>query len=36
MSDVQQRVARYLAIWNETDPAARRAAIDEMWTERPL
>ena len=30
MSDVEQRVARYLAIWNETDPAARRAAVDEV------
>lgn len=36
MSDVQQRVERYLAIWNETDPAARRAAIDELWTESPV
>ncbi|MFC4054498.1 nuclear transport factor 2 family protein [Actinomadura syzygii] len=33
MSDVQQRVERYLAIWNEKDPAARRAAIDELWTD---
>lgn len=32
MTDAQQRVARYMAIWNETDPAARRAAIDELWT----
>ncbi|QFG23209.1 nuclear transport factor 2 family protein [Actinomadura sp. WMMB 499] len=32
MSDVRQRVERYLAIWNETDPAARRAAVDEVWT----
>ncbi|MGI5205733.1 nuclear transport factor 2 family protein [Spirillospora sp. CA-108201] len=36
MSDVQQRVERYLAVWNETDPAARRAAIDELWTESPV
>ncbi|TDD61835.1 nuclear transport factor 2 family protein [Actinomadura darangshiensis] len=36
MSDVQQRVERYLAIWNETDAAARRAAIDELWTENPV
>jgi hypothetical protein len=35
MSDIQQRVERYLAIWNETDPAARRAAIDDLWTENP-
>jgi hypothetical protein len=24
-------VARYLETWNETDPAARRQAIDELW-----
>ena len=24
-------VARYLQTWNETDPAARRKAIDELW-----
>ena len=24
-------VARYLETWNETDPAARRNAIDELW-----
>jgi hypothetical protein len=28
MNDV---VARYLDCWNETDPAARRAMIDEVW-----
>ena len=28
MNDV---VARYLQTWNETDPAARRKAIDELW-----
>jgi len=28
MSDV---AARYLACWNETDPAARRKLIDEVW-----
>lgn len=26
-------VDRYLATWNEGDPAARRAAIDALWTE---
>lgn len=36
MNDVQQRVERYLAIWNEKDPAVRRAAIDELWTENPV
>ena len=28
MSDV---AARYLACWNETDPATRRKLIDEVW-----
>jgi hypothetical protein len=22
---------RYIAVWNETDPAARRRAIDDLW-----
>jgi len=26
-------VERYLATWNETDPAARRAAIDDLFAE---
>jgi hypothetical protein len=26
-------VTRYLACWNETDPAARRKLIDEAWAE---
>jgi SnoaL-like domain len=25
--------ARYLAVWNETDPAARRAAVTDLFTE---
>jgi len=25
-------IARYLDCWNETDPAARRKLIDEVWT----
>jgi hypothetical protein len=29
MNDV---IARYLDCWNETDPAARRKLIDEVWT----
>ena len=28
---VANLVARYLETWNETDPAARRKAIDELW-----
>lgn len=33
MSDIENVVRRYLQTWNETDPAARRAAIDELWDE---
>jgi len=28
---IDNLVARYLESWNETDPAARRKAIDELW-----
>jgi SnoaL-like domain len=31
MSDFDSIVDRYLAVWNETDPAARRAAIDDLF-----
>ena len=31
MSDFDNVVERYLAAWNETDPAARRAAIDDLF-----
>ncbi|SHF14061.1 nuclear transport factor 2 family protein [Streptoalloteichus hindustanus] len=33
MSDVQELVERYLATWNERDPARRRAEIDALWAE---
>lgn len=33
MSDLHDLVTEYLAIWNETDAAARRARIDALWTE---
>jgi hypothetical protein len=33
MSDINGVIARYIATWNDTDPAARRAAIDEVWSE---
>lgn len=26
-------IERYIASWNETDPQARRKAIDETWTD---
>ncbi len=33
MSDVTELVKRYLATWNLTDAAARRAAVAEVWAE---
>lgn len=33
MSDVNELVGRYIDAWNETDPAARRAAVEAVWTE---
>jgi hypothetical protein len=30
MNDV---IDRYLACWNETDPAARRTLIEQTWTD---
>ncbi|WP_049659147.1 nuclear transport factor 2 family protein [Kitasatospora sp. MY 5-36] len=30
---LQQLAERYLAVWNETDPAARRKLVDEVWAE---
>ena len=33
MSNVKEVVERYLAAWNERDPAKRRAIIAKAWTE---
>lgn len=33
LTDTTQLVENYLAIWNETDAAARKALIAETWTE---
>jgi hypothetical protein len=33
MRDVQDVVDRYIATWNETDPARRRELISRTWTE---
>ncbi|MBO3737087.1 nuclear transport factor 2 family protein [Actinoplanes flavus] len=33
MSDFDTVIDRYLGVWNETDPVARRAAIDELFAE---
>lgn len=32
MSDFAQIAEQYIAAWNETDPSARRALIDEIWS----
>jgi hypothetical protein len=34
MSDFDTVVDRYLAVWNETDTTARRAAIDDLFAEQ--
>jgi hypothetical protein len=31
LRDAQQLADRYVALWNEPDPAARRRAIDGLW-----
>jgi hypothetical protein len=33
MTDAAQIADRYIAVWNETDPARRRALLAEGWTE---
>ncbi|MFF5292270.1 nuclear transport factor 2 family protein [Paractinoplanes globisporus] len=33
MSDFDSVVKRYLDVWNETDPAKRRAAIDDLFAD---
>ncbi|MDP9073671.1 MAG: nuclear transport factor 2 family protein [Actinomycetota bacterium] len=33
MTDFDDLAQRYIAAWNETDPAARRVLIDALWTE---
>jgi hypothetical protein len=32
VTDLTELVDRYLAVWNEADPQARRRAIGELWT----
>jgi hypothetical protein len=31
--DADRLVERYVAVWTEPDPAARRKAIEQLWTE---
>jgi SnoaL-like domain len=33
MSDFAELAEQYIAAWNETDPSARRALIEEIWSE---
>lgn len=33
MTDINETVADYIAMWNETDPAARAELIKKVWTE---
>ncbi|MFJ2951453.1 nuclear transport factor 2 family protein [Streptomyces sp. NPDC087226] len=33
MSGFDELARRYLASWNERDPARRRALVDELWTD---
>ena len=32
MPDFTKLAEQYIATWNETDPSARRALIDEVWS----
>ncbi|GII61136.1 isomerase [Sphaerisporangium krabiense] len=31
MSDVEKMIDQYITVWNETDPAARRAGVAQVW-----
>jgi hypothetical protein len=31
MLEIEELVQRFVAVWNETDPAARRATIETLW-----
>ena len=33
MPDFDQLARRYIDSWNETDPTARRAAVDDLWAD---
>jgi hypothetical protein len=33
INGAQQLADRYVAVWNETDPAVRRRTIEQLWTE---
>ena len=31
MIDIQDLAGRYVAVWNEVDPGARRKAVERLW-----
>jgi hypothetical protein len=33
MSSINETIANYIAAWNETDAACRRAAVERTWSE---
>jgi len=35
MTEATQLVDRYIDMWNETDPAKRKALVAEIWTDSP-
>jgi hypothetical protein len=36
MHDIDELTTRYIAVWNEPDPDARRAAVAGIWSEDAL
>ena len=36
MSSINETIANYIAAWNETDAARRRAAVERTWSENGL
>lgn len=33
MSNFNELAERYIAVWNEADPVARRRRVDDLWSE---
>ncbi|MGI8711936.1 MAG: nuclear transport factor 2 family protein [Solirubrobacteraceae bacterium] len=33
MTNFNELAERYIAVWNETDPVARRQGVDDLWSE---
>jgi hypothetical protein len=36
MTNTEELLIRYLAVWNDTDPAHRRAEIDRLWSAKAV